>query len=342
MRTGKYVALLSGDHPELGLGELRAVLDVLGVKGEPALLCERLASFEATEERAREAARRCAFVKEVIGLAIAVGPELIGSEVEVDPSALEGIEEPYAVRAVKLAGEEAPSRVEVERWAASAVERARPGLRVDLKSPRSVFRVYVTERLVAGGPVVGVRDGAGLASRAPVNRPFRLPSTLQPKEARAMVNLSRTPLGSRILDPFSGTGAVLMEAASLGYDAVGIEVRTWIARGSLRNLKAFVLSDRAGVIAGDSTSLPVRGGVGGVATDPPYGKSTRVIGPSLEDLVDGVLSELAELLERGRRIVVAYPLGRRAPAVLEGPMVVERYAYRVHSSLTRTINVLQV
>ncbi|MEN3047278.1 MAG: hypothetical protein ABDH63_00650 [Candidatus Caldarchaeales archaeon] len=342
MRAGKYVALLSGDHPELGLGELRAVLEVLGVKGEPELLCERLASFEAPEETARKAATRCAFVKEVIGLAVAVGPELIGSSVEVDPSALEGIGEPYAVRAVKLGGAEGPSRVEIERWAASAVERARPGLRVDLKSPRTVFRVYVTERLVTGGPVVGIRDGSGLSRRAPVNRPFRLPSTLQPKEARVMVNLTRTPPGSRLLDPFSGTGAILMEAASLSYDAVGIEVRTWIARGSLRNLKAFGLSGGSDVIAGDSTSLPLRGGVGGVATDPPYGKSTRVIGPSLADLVDRVLSELAELLEKGRRIVVAYPLGRRAPAILEGPMVVERYTYRVHSSLIRTINVLRV
>ncbi|MCS7117501.1 MAG: RsmD family RNA methyltransferase [Thaumarchaeota archaeon] len=345
MREREYIALISGDHPELGLGELRSVLAVLGTESDPKPITDRLAVFRASHEQAKGVAARCAFVKEVIELMLTADLDSIGSEIDVEQSCADSITEPYAVRAIKLQGPKGLLRTEVERWIASALERVRPELKVDLESPRSVFRAYITDGLVVGGLLVGVRDTAGLSRRAPVNRPFRLPSTLQPREARVMVNLSRTPIGTRLLDPFSGTGAILMEAASLGYDPVGIEVRTWIARGSLRNLKAFDLNWSAEVIAGDSSSVPLRGrlvGVGGVATDPPYGKSTRVIGHSLADLVDSVIASLTELLGKGRRIVVAYPMGLTPPSTLTGAMVIERYSYRVHSALVRVIHVLQV
>ncbi|MCS7095337.1 MAG: RsmD family RNA methyltransferase [Thaumarchaeota archaeon] len=342
MREREYIALTSGDHPELGLGELRAVLAVLGVESDPRPIAERLATFRALPEQAKEVAARCGLVKEVAVLSLKADVDLIGTDIDIDQSSVEAITEPYAVRALRLHGHERPSRVEVERWVASVLDRVRPGLKVDLESPETVFRVYVAGELVAGGPLTGERDRVGLARRAPVNRPFKLPSTLQPREARVMVNLSRTPIGARLLDPFSGTGAILMEAASLGYDAIGIEVRTWITRGALRNLKAFNLREESEVVAGDSSSMPLRGGVGGVATDPPYGRSTRVIGPSLVDLVDFVISSLTELLERGRRIVVAYPMGLKLPATLASSMVVERYSCRVHPSLVRVLHVLEV
>lgn len=47
---------------------------------------------------------------------------------------------------------------------------------------------------------------------------------LPPKLARMMVNLARTETTQTLLDPFCGSGSVLMEAALMGLDATGIDV----------------------------------------------------------------------------------------------------------------------
>ncbi|NIP34812.1 MAG: methyltransferase domain-containing protein, partial [Thermoplasmata archaeon] len=73
------------------------------------------------------------------------------------------------------------------------------------------------------------------------HRPFSHPISLHPKYARAMVNLAKVPLGGRILDPFCGTGGVLIEAALLGYEPLGSDIDPRMVEGSRRNLEAMGL-----------------------------------------------------------------------------------------------------
>ncbi len=336
---GRFVALLSGENVPLGLGELRALLFVLGgaLVGERSH--ERLPEFDAEARAARGVAWRSALVRETVLKLFEVEASELGRSFDVLWDELPRLEGPIAVRAVKL--EEVPvPRTEVERWVADRLLELWRGLRVDLSNPSEVIRVYVTSRSVIGGPLVGVRDNEGLARRSSVRRPFRLPSTLKPKEARVVVNLARVPPGGTLLDPFAGSGAILLEASALGYSTLGVEVKGWVARGARRNLKAFDLGASSEVIAADSRRLPLRCKFDGVATDPPYGKSTTVIGGRRSELVDAVIGELLDSMDRGRRAVVVYPEGSDLPEVLRSERVVERYSYRVHSALVRTVNVL--
>ncbi|MDJ0274876.1 MAG: RsmD family RNA methyltransferase [Aigarchaeota archaeon] len=335
----RFVALISGDNVQLGLGELNALLDVLGGSLATERTHERLPEFTADLRAARDAAWRSAFVKESVLKLFEVGLEEFGRPFDPLVEDLPRPAGPIAVRALKL--EEVPlGRTEVERWvAANLLERWR-GLKVDLENPREVIRVFVTSRCAVGGLLVGVRDNEGIARRSPVNRPFRLPSTLKPKEARVVVNLARVPRGGTVFDPFAGSGAILLEASALGYEALGTEVKGWIARGARRNLKALGLGERSDVIAADARHLPLRRAPDGVATDPPYGKSTTVVGGRRSELVDEVIGELLDAMERGRRAVVVYPAGSDMPGILTSGRVVERYSYKVHSSLVRTVNVL--
>lgn len=337
--TCRFVALLSGENVQLGLGELRALLEVLGGSISPDRPHARLPEFSAGLQAAREAAWRSAFVKETVLKLFEVGLDDFGRPFDLMGGEVPRPTGPIAVRALKL--EEVPfGRTEVERWVSASVLEHWRGVRVDLENPREVIRVFVTSRSVLGGLLVGVRDNEGLAKRSPVNRPFRLPSTLKPKEARVVVNLARVPIGGTVLDPFAGSGAILLEASALGYRALGIEVKGWIARGARRNLRAFGLGESSEVIAADARRLPLRRAADGVATDPPYGKSTTVVGGRRSELVDEVIGGLLDAMERGRRAVVVYPEGADVPEILRSDRVVERYSYRVHSSLVRTVNVL--
>lgn len=59
---------------------------------------------------------------------------------------------------------------------------------------------------------------------------------LPPKLAQIMINLAHPAPGSRILDPFCGTGVVLQEAALLGYSVYGTDLSEKMIRYSRDNL----------------------------------------------------------------------------------------------------------
>src|SRR5207245_1715269 len=83
-------------------------------------------------------------------------------------------------------------------------------------------RVGLGEEFVFGRVLHRV-DRSRLEATKVANRPFSLPISLHPKFARALVNLARVPMAGTVLDPFCGTGGVLLEAAELGLRGVGID-----------------------------------------------------------------------------------------------------------------------
>ncbi|MGC8609676.1 MAG: TIGR01177 family methyltransferase, partial [Thermoplasmata archaeon] len=60
------------------------------------------------------------------------------------------------------------------------------------------------------------RDTAGFESRKAPLRPYFSPVSMHPKYARFLVNSAHVREGETILDPFCGTGGVLIEAAMIG------------------------------------------------------------------------------------------------------------------------------
>ncbi|HWT40505.1 MAG TPA: DNA methyltransferase [Dongiaceae bacterium] len=59
---------------------------------------------------------------------------------------------------------------------------------------------------------------------------------LPPKLAQIMINLAAGPEGTRLLDPFCGTGVLLQEALLMGYDAYGTDLSEKMIRYTTDNL----------------------------------------------------------------------------------------------------------
>ena len=59
-------------------------------------------------------------------------------------------------------------------------------------------------------------------ARVPKNKPKRHPAMLKPKLARLLVNL--TGAKKQLLDPFCGTGSILIEAGVLGLKPLGSDI----------------------------------------------------------------------------------------------------------------------
>jgi SAM-dependent methyltransferase len=76
-----------------------------------------------------------------------------------------------------------------------------------------------------------------LGDRNPMHRPF-FRSVLVPRQrARCLVNLTGVQHGQRFLDPFCGTGSLLVEAALVGALACGSDIDSVMVNGSQANLR---------------------------------------------------------------------------------------------------------
>ncbi len=212
------------------------------------------------------------------------------------------------------------------------------GRGVDLHSPASEVRIVFSGRVHVGRLVASI-DRASFEDRMNKHLPFHCPVSLHPKFARALVNLTRVPDGGTVLDPFCGTGAIVAEASLSGRKALGSDLSERMIEGARANLSH--LGAKARLRVHDVGSIgDLAGQVDGIATDPPYGRSTSTNGEPLDELYGRSLRAFAEVLSRGCRLAIALPDTSTLEAA-EGFRLLESHALWVHRSLTRNFCVLE-
>ncbi|WP_247003330.1 TIGR01177 family methyltransferase [Halosolutus gelatinilyticus] len=190
-----------------------------------------------------------------------------------------------------------------------------------------------------------VRD---FGARAPTDKPFFQPGSMDPLLARAIANVAGARPGAAILDPMCGTGGVLVEAGLVGADVLGTDAQTKMVRGASENLRHYLDRDDASPIGvdrgfwrvarGDATRLPIADdAIDGVVFDAPYGRQSKIETHRLEDLVSGALSEARRVADRA---VVVADRSWAAEARAAGWELESAFERRVHRSLTRYVLVL--
>ncbi len=205
--------------------------------------------------------------------------------------------------------------------------------RVNLENPENIVRVYVGSKLHVGLQLYEIPAGEFEKRRAK-NLPVSYPITMHPRLARFMVNLARVREGATILDPFCGTGTILMEAALMGMHVFGSDIDARMIEASRVNFRKFGISGEFHVMdVGD-----VNGSYDAIVTDPPYGRSASTRGEDVYHLYERAFKKFAELTHR---VVIALP-DRRALEIGEKYFELrEVYPYRVHRSLMRYFAYLQ-
>ena len=188
-----------------------------------------------------------------------------------------------------------------------------------------------------------------------LRRPYFSIGTMNNPVARAVANLSETPPGKIILDPFCGSGGILIEAALNGNYCLGLDINRIVIRGARQNLKYFAPDMRLGEIRASAFALPLRcpracitTEIGGVSTDLPYGHSISTQGLDGMTIWDLFLNELKGFLLPGTKCCMVVP---NSPAVDDFLKKIARESYYkvvdtciqvVHESLTRRFIVLEV
>ena len=176
-------------------------------------------------------------------------------------------------------------------------------------------------------------------SRAPTDRPFFQPGSMDPLLARALVNIAGARPGTTLVDPMCGTGGVLIEGGLVGASVLGVDAQAKMAQGTAKNLAELVPDEHVlGTMRGDATALPLADDAAdAVVFDAPYGRQSKIANLDLADLVAGALTEARRIVDRA---VVVADRSWEAEARDAGWTVDARFERRVHRSLTRHVLVL--
>jgi tRNA (guanine10-N2)-dimethyltransferase len=209
------------------------------------------------------------------------------------------------------------------------------GRKVVLDDPDVEIRALITDNRVYVGVKKSVVDRTQFEKRKIQNRPFFSPITLHPRLARALVNLSAVRKNQVLLDPFCGTGGILLEAGLIGVKVIGGDIEDKMIKGSKETLEFYGVKnyDLFCVDVGELNKLVNK--VDAVVTDLPYGKATTTKGEEIRQLYTRAFENISKVLKKDGRAVVGLSnkdmisLGEKYFSLLKV------HRCRVHRSLTR-------
>lgn len=275
-----YTYLLAGENLELAEEELKGFLRSQEIDEEP----ERKSKLAFTECEPAQLKR--------LALTHEVAEELGRTDLE-DPEVNYRPEGSFAVRAKDFTEKERKEKVENRLGKEMSTEENS----VDLENPDETIKAYILEDQIILAKILLDIDRGLFEKRKNQNRPFSSPVSLDPVLARVLVNLSQVSAGESVLDPFCGTGGILIEAGLCGVGVIGLDIKEEMVKGARENLEEY------GVIAHDiredeaSNAFDVFGAnFNALITDLPYGKASKKTNEALNDF-----SELLEQFD-GRKV----------------------------------------
>lgn len=178
------------------------------------------------------------------------------------------------------------------------------------------------------GSTLGVQDIDSFAIRD-FDKPFTdtKMGTLPPKLARIMVNLTGKREGI-IWDPFCGSGTILMESATLGFDVLASDIDEYAVNNTDENIKWLASIGQIGSLEYEVFSMDVlnpkgrtmsklrKTGISAVVCEPFMGPPQRnVLYPNKADMIldkvkelyEGLFNVLDRVARRGFIIVLIIP-----------------------------------
>ncbi|MFP4229728.1 MAG: methyltransferase domain-containing protein [Candidatus Nanohaloarchaea archaeon] len=258
-----YIYLLAGENLELAEAELNGFLRSQGIEEKP----ERDGRLGFTASHPGML-KRLALTHEV------------AEKIDVENFRPEGR---YAVRAENLTGGEI-DKEEIEERLGEKLSTS--GNNVDLENPETLVKAFVTPERTFYGEMVQNIDRGLFNERSNEKRPFSSPVSLDPVLARVLVNLSEVPAGGKVLDPFCGTGGILIEAGLCGIGVKGLDFQEEMVAGTEENLEKYGILNydiRQGDILDAEEEFE---SFDAVISDLPYGKASKKEGRPVEKFLE--------------------------------------------------------
>ncbi|QGA80148.1 THUMP domain-containing protein [Candidatus Nanohalobium constans] len=265
-----YTYRLAGENLELAEAELEGFLKSQRIDEKPETR-NRLAEIDSEPNQLK----RLALTHEIT--------QKIGETSNLDNFTPDWTpEDSFSVKCKILEGEADNQRIEEKLGEKLSTENNE----VDLENPETEIYVYVLGGNKIIGKLVQDIDRGLFNKRSNEKRPFSSPVSLDPVLARVLVNLSKTPAGGKLLDPFCGTGGILIEAGLCGIQPLGTDTKKEMVKGTKENLEKYGIISHEISQKDAEKSLSKFGNVDAIVTDLPYGKASKVEGEIEEKFLD--------------------------------------------------------
>jgi tRNA (guanine10-N2)-dimethyltransferase len=331
-----FIFHLTGENDTLPKAEVLAVLESMNINFRILYSFEQVLVLEAGD--LRDAPRRLGMTHGVYEYLGCCGPNY-RDILSLTKSIAQRVSHGFAVRIKRI-------REHSKDLKRDALERDMGrviGKRVNLSQPSCLIVGFLTDRFVLGRLIRSL-DGTRFPSRHPKDRPFFHPGVLLPRTARAVVNLTRVKPGEKLVDPFCGTGGILIEAGLIGAEVHGCDIDAEKVRGCEKNLGYYGIKNYKTHIA-DARGLweEYSNFFDALATDPPYGISASTKGLGLDELYRESIESFYKMLKDGKYACLVAPHAVRTEEYAEkaGFQIIEKHLERVHRSLTRKILVMR-
>lgn len=208
-------------------------------------------------------------------------------------------------------------------------------MKVSLQNPDIEIRALITDSKVYVGLKLYSINRTQFERRKVQFRPFFSPISLHPRIARALVNISNIKKDDILLDPFCGTGGILLEAGLIGAKVIGNDIEEKMIDGCRKTLDYYEIKNYSLFCSDIGDISNHLNSVDAVVTDFPYGKSTTTKGEDMENLYLRAFESISKILKTGGRAIIGISRYDLINVGKEYLFYIETHEFRAHRSLTR-------
>ena len=306
---------LSGEHATLPIAEIRGICEAEEIECME-VYHNRIAIFEIND--VKKIAARVSMshsINEIIGIGGINEIEKVIKDMELNGS--------FRIEVVNY--DKKYDSYELKKKFGKLVSDI-TGCKVSIKNPQNIIKIFSYKKLYLTKEIAKIDRKQYEMRKAKI---FQVPISMHPRLARAMVNIARVKKSQIVVDPFCGTGTILIEAALAGAKVIGIEAKNWIAEGCRENMEYFGIDCK--IYNDDMRNVDLKADA--VVTDFPYGRAAYV-GEEIKKLYGEAFEKIDEWIESGY-IMVGLSNRKEIDIGKKFFELVEIHPYRVHKSLTR-------
>lgn len=319
----EYLFLLSGENVKLAKEEVLALIKCNYKLDDRILILKE-------EKNIQDVLKRLAYTKKIFSLLFyCKKSNLISNFENFDWNKI--YKKDFSIRIINLADD----KTESEKFFAKFVWNKVRKPRVNLENPKTSITIIFTKKNVYVGMLLKENKEKFERRKAHL-RPCMLPTSMHPKLARAIVNLTGIEKGETLYDTFCGSGGILMEAGLIGCRIVGYDIYEKALKYAGKNLDYFKIKNYK-LIKKDA--LKIKNKIDYLATDLPYGKGS-IVKENLEDLYLKFLKNLKKILRK--KAVVIFPDFIEYKKLIKKSKlkISNEFDYYIHKSLTKKITIL--
>ena len=326
----KYLFELGGENIELGKCEAIELLKT--EKYEPKLVhdWENIIILDVLQEINKRVIRRLGMTKRVSKVLYYSNKHKLDKILEKIPI-IDIKKKSFAIRLIKKNG------VSEKEIAIKLGEKIPKKNKIDLSKPDVKILYYSDKKTIISIWERNLQTYYTKCLKHHIRyRPFFSPIGIHPRISRSMVNLSNSTKGDKVIDPFCGTGGILIDIAHMQIEAIGIDILKKMVENSVGNLKHYNLKGL--VVNGDINNIK-NYKFKAIVTDPPYGLSTTTKGEGVKELMSRSMEIFRKTMKKEQRVVMA--VSNPKLINLKDFTLIHKFEWYIHKSLTRYILVLE-